>query len=103
VLAALRELDADLRRRYGPRVRDVRLFGSFARGEANEDSDVDVLVVLDHVDWPTRRDVIDRATDVGLPRSLLMSPLVLDEATYERWRTQQRALLLDIERDGIRP
>jgi predicted nucleotidyltransferase len=40
----------DLRRRlestYGDRLSDVVLFGSYARGEATEDSDIDVLVVL---------------------------------------------------------
>ena len=32
---------------YGERLRGVVLFGSVARGEAVEDSDVDVLVLLD--------------------------------------------------------
>lgn len=36
---------------YGPRLRRVILFGSWARGEASwEDSDVDLLVVLDVID-----------------------------------------------------
>ena len=56
----------ELRKRYGQAVLDVRLFGSFARGEADEDSDVDVAVVLERVDWTTQRDVIDLATDIGL-------------------------------------
>jgi predicted nucleotidyltransferase len=60
----------ELRKRYGQAVLDVRLFGSFARGEADEDSDVDVAVVLERVDWTTQRDVIDLATDIGLPLDL---------------------------------
>mgnify|MGYP001598741241 CR=1 FL=1 len=35
----------DLRRRY--RVKEMGLFGSFARGEANESSDLDILVELE--------------------------------------------------------
>ncbi|HTU85763.1 MAG TPA: nucleotidyltransferase domain-containing protein [Solirubrobacteraceae bacterium] len=34
---------------YGDRLRQVVLFGSWARGQAHEESDVDLLVVLDHV------------------------------------------------------
>jgi len=34
---------------YGDRLRQVVLFGSWARGEAHEESDVDLVVVLDHV------------------------------------------------------
>ena len=34
---------------YGPRLRGVYLYGSYARDEADRESDVDVLVVLDRV------------------------------------------------------
>ena len=90
-----------LRLRYGDEVRSVRLFGSFARGRAHEESDVDVAVVLDHADFDTRRKVIDLATDVGLPHHLLLSPTVFDRETYERWRAQERPLVMDIEREGV--
>jgi predicted nucleotidyltransferase len=98
---AARRFAEDLRSRYGDAVLDVRLFGSFARGEAHEDSDVDVAVVLERVDWATQRDVIDLATDIGLARALRLSPTLFDRATYERWRRQERPLVMDIERDGI--
>jgi predicted nucleotidyltransferase len=98
---ALAQFASELRRRYGKAVLDVRLFGSFARAEADEDSDVDVAVVLEHMDWATKCEVIDLATDVGLPLELHISPTILDRATYEHWREQERPLVMDIERDGI--
>jgi len=42
----LRRLKAELKRHYGKRLVEVRLFGSQARDEATEDSDINVLVVL---------------------------------------------------------
>lgn len=42
----------DLRRLYGARLRKVLLFGSWARGEAVPDSDIDLLVVLDRLGSP---------------------------------------------------
>jgi hypothetical protein len=42
----------DLRVLYGPRLRRVLLFGSWARGDAHPESDIDLLVVLDQVDSP---------------------------------------------------
>jgi predicted nucleotidyltransferase len=99
--AAARFADA-LRARYRGEVLDVRLFGSCARGQAHEDSDVDVAVVLERLDWRTRCDVIDLATDIGLEHDLRISPTLFDRATFERWRAQQRPLVMDIERDGVR-
>lgn len=91
----------ELRRRLGEAVVEVRLFGSFARGEADEDSDVDVAVVLERVDWTTQRDVIDLATDIGLPLDLRISPALFDRETYALWRAQERPLVADIEREGV--
>jgi predicted nucleotidyltransferase len=98
---ALARFAAELRHRFGEAVVDVRLFGSFARSEAGEESDVDVAVVLEGADWSTRREVIDLATDAGLPFDLLISPTIFDRETYQRWREQERPLVMDIERDGV--
>lgn len=98
---AVLELAARLRARWGEDLVALRLFGSRARGEADAESDVDVAVVLEHVDWKTKCAVIDLAADVGLEHDLLLSPTVFDRATYERWRRQERPLAMDIEREGI--
>ena len=45
--ALLCELKTELKSLYQDRLRGVYLYGSYARGEADEESDVDVLVVLD--------------------------------------------------------
>ena len=42
----LNQLKAGLKKIYGKQLKSVYLFGSRARGDANADSDVDVLIVL---------------------------------------------------------
>jgi hypothetical protein len=56
---------AGVRARFGARVAGIRLFGSYARGEAHEESDVDCLVLLDHVE----REGIDLCRRATLPRT----------------------------------
>ena len=54
----------ELRARYGARVRDLRLYGSKVRGDDHAESDIDLLVLLDAVDWPTERAIINLAGDI---------------------------------------
>lgn len=46
----LAELKAGLAHIYGERLRGLYLFGSHARGDADEESDLDVMIVLDRFD-----------------------------------------------------
>ena len=46
----LSELEAGLKAMYSTRLQGVYLFGSHARGDADPESDADVLVVLDRID-----------------------------------------------------
>ena len=46
----VREYREGLKEIYGDRFLGVYLFGSYARGEQDQESDVDLLVVLDRID-----------------------------------------------------
>ena len=46
----LSELKLGLKGIYGDRLKEAYLYGSYARGDQREESDVDVLIVLDQID-----------------------------------------------------
>lgn len=48
-LALAKKIQENLKSIYGPKLKLVYLYGSYARNEANEDSDIDIAVVLDNL------------------------------------------------------
>lgn len=90
-----------LRPIFGERLRELRLFGSYSRGEAHEDSDVDVLVLIDGL---TDREIGVVATeaaytmiDTGVP----ISPLPMSTERLEQLRRGERLLARDLDSEGI--
>jgi len=98
---ALAAYRSRLEKRFGDALIELRLFGSYATGRADEESDVDVFVVLREAGGRDRRDAIDLATDLMLETDFPISPTVMDEATREVHRRQERPLVMDVERQGI--
>lgn len=100
---ALRAFRASLERMFGERLREMTLFGSVARGEATEESDVDVLVVADDVTEGERRAVMDLAYDAGASGEelVVVSPLVWSTTQAADIRARERRITLEIARDGV--
>lgn len=78
------------------------LFGSKARGDFRKDSDLDVAVVLKHVDYSTKCSVIDIAYEELLKTDVEISPLVFSQNEYERQRREGYPIIQEIERDMVR-
>ena len=96
----LTELRQKLEALYGERLERLVLFGSHARGDAEEDSDIDVLVVLKGaVDLGAE---VHQAggifADLSLKHNTVISPVFVSSKRYE---TGQSPLLLNIRREGF--
>ena len=101
--AALVELREWLHERFGERLVKLVLFGSKARGDAHEESDVDVLIVLREYDPDTEWDEIgDAKWEIGSMRhSVLLNTIRYSDSEYERCRRREYPLITDIEREGV--
>ena len=98
--ALLRRLDADLAALYGERYGGLVLYGSYARGEADEGSDVDLLLLLGgEVDQA--REVL-RAEEVKWPLSLESGyVLSLLPVGVDAYRSSEEPFLWNARREGI--
>lgn len=97
----LAELKAGLSELYGDRLAQLVLFGSHARRDAEEGSDIDVLVVLrGHVN---AGDEIERSGDIvarlSLDNDVVVSCVFFNEDDYLR---RNGPLLRNVRREGVR-
>ena len=101
----LGRLVGELRRHLGDRVGSVTLYGSFARGDPHEESDIDLLVLLR--DEPTDADRLlaaRLAVEVEASSNAFFVPsvILLAERRFAELRARELRFALDIEREGIR-
>jgi uncharacterized protein len=100
-LEAAHDYAERLRARFGSRALWVRLYGSHARGDASERSDVDVLAVVRDLTWREKVEAIGLAFDVSLVRGLHLSPVVMPEAEFDRLVVLESAFASNVLREGI--
>lgn len=98
---ALRDYAGRVRKSLGPRVRGLRLFGSWARGEAHAHSDVDVWVLIDSLDPVTRNVPFEAAQETLLEHGVDLTATVMDEREWQHLLGRERRIARDIEREGI--
>jgi len=102
--AGLADFANRLRQRYGDDLLHLVLFGSKARGDFDEESDLDVLVVIRMPDddyWRYWDEIVGIAWDVELAHGFVISLVVKNEDDYAVMQSQQSLLAQNIEQDGI--
>ena len=91
-----------LEEHFGERLVQLTLFGSYARGDARADSDVDVAVVLDRIDSPAERMLpMELTGDLIVSHEFVITPLVLSVSELALLRQREDLLASNLDREGI--
>jgi predicted nucleotidyltransferase len=102
--AALSDLVDHLSQRYGIDLQKIVLFGSKARGDFDDESDLDVLIVIrmSHSDYWRRWTELEEAVyGLELKYDVVFSLLIKDETEYHLMRRWNLLINRSIEQDGI--
>lgn len=98
---ALRELKESLRTLLGDQLLKMLLFGSMARGDYGDESDIDVAIIIRGLTHELKQKILDTVAEVELKHLMPVSVLTLSEAEFDRLKSRERRIALDIEREGV--
>lgn len=100
VATILAELRARFVEVYGDRMVHLVLFGSQARGDAVEGSDIDVLVVLrgEVEPWTEISRTSDIAVEISLRHNVVVSRVFV---SLDRYLEERTPLLMNVRREGV--
>ena len=94
---AVEEFVLRLNERFGERIESIVLFGSYARGEGRDESDVDVLIIGDlKLD-----EVIDVAYPIFLRYGVYISPIVMSRNYFEMLKAERSGFIENVLREGV--
>ena len=83
------------------KVLEIRVFGSRARGDATAESDLDVLVVVDHLDYTIERYISDCAWEAGFPEDVIIMPVAISLDTLKNSPIRESVFIKNVYQEGI--
>jgi uncharacterized protein len=82
-------------------IKELRVFGSRARADAHESSDLDVLVVVDDLNRSIENHIIDCAWKVGFDSDIIIMPVILTGDQINMGPLKESVFLKNVFREGI--
>ena len=96
---ALKRLRGELFARYP--IIDFRLYGSKARGEVSQDSDLDVMIELPDYDRAIVEEIDDIVYRINLEHDVFISALVFGKDELEEGPMSESPIYKVIQREGV--
>lgn len=80
----------------------IWIFGSRARGDAVPESDLDCLIVLDHLSPQADRAIRDIAWEIGFESGVVITTVILERKEFEQGPMSESSIVANILREGAR-
>ncbi len=93
----------EAKRLLGDKLDAVILYGSYARGDYDDESDIDIMVKIKGSRNELKKyryDLIDFGSDLSLEHEITVSILLYDTETFDRYRNAM-PFLRNVQKDGV--
>lgn len=95
----LRDLALALRDRHG--ALSIQIYGSAARGELEDGSDIDLFVVLPEVDWEREKQISDLCFEAELKCGRVISVMCFSQHELNDTPLRASPLVQAVRREGV--
>lgn len=85
----------------GAKLLRLVVFGSRARGDFDDESDLDVAIVVRDLSPELKKKILEMVAELELRYDFPMSVIVFSEEEFDLLKKRGRRIALDIEREGI--
>ena len=101
LMKALGHMCHELADIYGDALERVVLYGSYARGDETEESDVDIALILkDDEDSRMHDEMTDLVVDYELESNTVLSVITIEKSNYMEWR-KVLPFYKNLDKEGI--
>jgi predicted nucleotidyltransferase len=81
---------------------DFRFFGSRARGDMDEYSDMDIFIEVESLDRETKNKISDIVWEVGFKHFVVISPLIFTKYEIEESPLKASPIVDNIIKEGVK-
>ncbi len=93
----------EIKKIYGSHVREIILYGSYARGDFSKDSDVDIMILLDIPDLELKsysRALSYMTYDFNMDNNLDIKPIAKNQAHFKKW-VKNYPFYANVQKEGV--
>lgn len=99
----LDEYIEEIKKIYGSHLRKIILYGSYARGDFKQDSDVDIMILLDMSDLDLKaysRTLSYMTYDFNMDNNLDIKPIAKNQNHFEKW-VDNYPFYANVQKEGV--
>ena len=100
----LEKFTEEMRSIFGEKLIELILFGSYARGDYHENSDIDIMIIADIEEKDVMRYVYlmsEALSDLSIEYDIMISPIIEPLIKYESYKNTI-PFLQKVQKEGIR-